>query len=166
MTRVWMLLLLLAVPQIAASGVEVSVEFAEEVDFSRYVTYAWKDGTEARRPAAQKAIVRIVAGQLEDKGLQRVESDPDIYVSTHALVDRQTLDELADASYWEFMTGITSVDPYDLGAGTLVVDLIDARSEKIVWRGLASATVSGSVEKMTRKVDKAVRRLFEGFPPP
>ena len=164
-TAVATLLVLLAAPPITASALDVTVEFAEEVDFSRYATYAWKEGTAARRPSGQEAIVRAVDSQLEAKGLRRVESDPDLHIATHALVDRQTLDDLADAAYWEFMTGVTSVDLYDLGAGTLVVDMIDARSEKIVWRGLASGAVSGSVGKMTRKVDKAVGKLFEKFPP-
>jgi hypothetical protein len=106
-----------------------------------------------------------VEASLNGKGLQKVEADPDIYVVTHVLIDLQSIEELADPDYWEFVTGVSGMDAYDIGAATLVVDIVDAKRKKVVWRAVATDTVKGSAEQMHRKIDKVVRKLFKRYPP-
>ena len=112
-------------------------EYDPAVDFSVYRTYAWQEGTRARRPEAQTLIVDSVERDLLRKGLTRVEQDPDFYVATHALVDQHTPKELADPTYWDFVTGVTNIDAFAVRGGTLVVDVIDANTMERVWRGVA-----------------------------
>jgi hypothetical protein len=143
----------------------VSVESKKTFDFSGLTTYVWKEGTPARRPTIQTRITEAVDRELQRAGLKRVDAEADLYVIAHVLVDRHTLEELADSTNWKFWTGITTADPRDLEAGTLVIDLLDAASENIVWRGLASATVTGKAEKIERKIDRALAKMFKKFPP-
>jgi hypothetical protein len=96
-------------------------------------------------------------------GFKRVDAEADLYVIPHVLVDRHTLEELADSTNWKFWTGFTTVDPRDLEAGTLVIDLLDAASEEIVWRGLASGTVTGKAQKIEKKIDRVVAKMFKKF---
>jgi hypothetical protein len=49
--------------------------------------------------------------------------------------------------------------------GTLVVDIYDTSSEHLVWRGLASDQLSDKLEKDTKKIEKAVDKMFSKFPP-
>ena len=54
-------------------------------------------------------------------------------------------------------------------AGTLVIDVIDARTNKLMWRGWAQNTVKGMLENqdtMARRIDEAVTRMFVRFPRP
>jgi hypothetical protein len=44
--------------------------------------------------------------------------------------------------------------------GTLVVDLFDAKTKKLVWRGTASETVSDDPAKNAERIDKAIREMF------
>ena len=101
----------------AAFAAKVSVEYDPTLDFKDYRTYQWKAGTPAKRPTAEDAIFNSVQRELTARGLARVDERPDLYVVTHALADTHSLKQLDDASYWEFVTGITSVNVYDLGAG-------------------------------------------------
>jgi hypothetical protein len=141
------------------------VEFDPSADFSAYRTYAWRTGTEARRLEAQKRIVDAVERGLASKGLTRVEKKPDVYVETHALVGQHTSRELADPTYWKFVTGVTSVDAFDVRGGTLVVDLIDAGTLARVWRGVVSKPVKGNPGKALKKIDSAVQSVLAHFPP-
>ena len=102
--------------------------------------------------------------ELARIGLVEVAEDPDLVVATFSLVDRQTLESLEDEDYWCFLTGVTSVDAYDLEAGTLVVDFVDPETKTRVWRGVASGAVKGSTKKMLRKIDDALRRMLRSFP--
>lgn len=140
-------------------------EYDGSVDFSVYRTYAWKEGTQARRAEAQKLIIDAVERDLLRKGLTRVEQDPDVYVATHALVDRHTPKELADPTYWDFVTGVTNIDAFDVRGGTLVVDVIDAGTMERVWRGVASEPVKGKPGQAFKKIDSVVQSILKHFPP-
>ena len=51
--------------------------------------------------------------------------------------------------------------------GTLVVDIVDAHSNKVVWRGWAQDSVEGVIDnqdRMERQLDEAVTRMLEQFP--
>jgi hypothetical protein len=45
----------------------------------------------------------------------------------------------------------------------LVVDVWDAKSENLVFRGTATDTVDANPEKMEKKINKAIEKLFEEF---
>jgi hypothetical protein len=148
-----------------SAATKIAVEASDDVVFSRYRTYAWGEGKSAHRRQAQRQIVSAIEAALADDGLTRVEQSADVLVSSYVLPDRQSLADLSDPSYWDFMTGLVDVDPYDLQAGTLVIDLNDAGSGERIWRCIAAVSISGAVEKNTKKIDKLVRRMFKKYPP-
>lgn len=143
----------------------VSVEFDREADFFRFTTYAWGEGTPARRPDVQELIVNAIDRELAAKGLKKVEKGAALNVLTHALFEEHTLKKLADPTYFKFWSGVNIVDPSMLKTGTLVVDLQDVSSGSIVWRGLATGTINKTFKKIGRKIDKVVAKMFRDFPP-
>ncbi len=115
---------------------DIQVEADASVDFAGYGSYAWANGTPARRDVAEQRIRRAVDLELAEAGFRLVEAeDAELWVVTHALIDRHSLEDLRKRDYWDFFTGARSTDPFELGAGTLVVDLIDKEQERVVWRG-------------------------------
>ena len=58
--------------------------------------------------------------------------------------------------------------PYTYEAGTLVVDLVDARTKKLLWRGSTSAalTPASDPERSQARIDRAVDRVLANWPPP
>jgi len=55
----------------------------------------------------------------------------------------------------------------EIVVGTLVVDLMDASTRSIVWRGMAASDVNpaASAERRDQSVNKAVAKLFKNYPP-
>ena len=51
--------------------------------------------------------------------------------------------------------------------GTLVVDLSDASTNAMLWRGMARSDLNpaASAERRDRSVNKAVAKLFKNYPP-
>jgi len=52
-------------------------------------------------------------------------------------------------------------------AGTLVVDIIDERTGRLIWRGWAQDSVEGVLgnrDRLRRKIDEGVTRMFARFP--
>ena len=57
----------------------------------------------------------------------------------------------------------TTTDTYRVG--TLVVDLFDTKSKKMIWRGSASDTLSDKSSKNIKNLNKGVEKMFKDFPP-
>ncbi len=59
----------------------------------------------------------------------------------------------------------TQVDTYD--QGTLLIDVTEAASNKLVWRGISTQMVSehSDHEKSTRQITEAVKKMLAQFPP-
>lgn len=119
----------------ACAGQQVTTKQDWDADFARYRTYAWSQEAAARDPSTADRIRAAVDFELTFKGLEKVEpaGSPDLHVSS-----------------------------YTSAAEVLVIDLVDARSDKLVWRGLAASAVDhqGS-EAALRKV---VRDIFRHYP--
>jgi hypothetical protein len=81
----------------------------------------------------------------------------------------QSLNTYYDAfgGMWSWKGGYTdfttTVDTYQVG--TLVVDLFDANTKKLVWRGSSSKSLSSKSDKNFKNLDKGVQKMFEHFPP-
>ncbi len=62
-----------------------------------------------------------------------------------------------------FGDATTTVETYKVG--TLVVDLFDAKTEKLIWRSSSSDTLSDNPDKNTKNLGKGVTKMFKNFPP-
>ena len=57
-----------------------------------------------------------------------------------------------------------TVHPETYVQGTLVVDLYDARTRKMIWRGVDIENASHKPSKNTDKIDRAVSMMFQRYP--
>ena len=68
-------------------------------------------------------------------------------------------------TYYYFLTGApqtyTNIDQYH--EGTMILDFVDARTKKLVFRGIGQAVVGGP-EANAAKIREAVAKMMEGFP--
>jgi hypothetical protein len=94
----------------------------------------------------------------------------DVAVSVHvATKERYTLQTFYDGwpPGWGFSgwgTATTEVIPFV--EGTMVVDVFDAKTKRLVWRGVATDTISSDPQKNTKRIEKAVEKMFrKNFPP-
>ena len=93
---------------------------------------------------------------------------PNVFVTTHVTTkEAQGVRSPAD---WVTVpggaagTGTASVETYI--DGTLVVDLYDAQTKKMVWRGVATATASDKPSKNMSKMNKALDKMLRKVPDP
>ena len=146
---------------------QVSVDFDRSADFSKFKTYAWADGTPVQDDLNHKRIVRAIEEQLTIKGMAKAASDPDVLVAYHASFDRD-LQITGFGSGWFYGAGRSmSARAQEIVVGTLVVDLMDASTRSIVWRGMAASDLNpaASAETRDKNVTRAVAKLFKNYPP-
>jgi len=61
--------------------------------------------------------------------------------------------------------GPAVTDVNEIPQGLLVIDLYEAHSHAILWRGTAQQDLSDKPEKNAKKLNKAVDKMFKDFPP-
>ena len=61
--------------------------------------------------------------------------------------------------------GLSTTTVEKVPVGTLIVDMYDCSTEHLIWRGEAYDQLSDKPEKDTKKLDKAVAKMFAKFPP-
>jgi hypothetical protein len=64
---------------------------------------------------------------------------------------------------WGGTVSTTIAEPILLG--TLIVDMIDARRQQLVFQGVSTESISSRPEKNTKKLARAVNKIFERYPP-
>ena len=153
-----------------ASAQTVSYDYDRGTDFSRLKTYSWVPGTNLRDELNHKRIVAAVDAQLAAKGMTRVEAGADVLVAYHASFDRD-LQINATSSDWGgyrwSANRFGSARVSEITTGTVIVDLVDAKSKTIIWRGTATKEVDTKAdpEKRDRNVNRAAEKLFKNYPP-
>jgi Domain of unknown function (DUF4136) len=164
MARVLVFLLLSAA---LAWAQKITVEFDQAADFSKYKTFAIRDGQlNSRNPALNSELVKKrieadITRQLTERGLEMTTGHSDLNVRYHFGSARKAEIERYPAGWRGFGTRAVRV-PYT--EGTLVIDLRDPNARSLVWRGIASEEKSDGT-KIQGKLDDMVRKAIEKYPP-
>ena len=162
-------LLLLASLLAACSSVSTSYDFDPKADFARLKRYTWlKPATTApapRNPFARQRIEHAVDTELDKRGYASG-GEADFLVAAHTGSQQRV--RVTDYGYGYGYWGGGRIDVYQYEEGTLILDIIDARSKKLMWRGTATAAVmpNPSPEETSKLINEAVSKLMKDFPPP
>jgi hypothetical protein len=154
-----------------ASAQKVTVDFDPHASFSDYETFMWIEPVHyPQDPLMERRIMNAINTALTDKGLHEVPLGADIGVVAHtATRERHTLETFytgfGGGWRWGMGWGQAITTPETYTVGTLVVDLFDARTMQLIWRGVGTETLSDKPEKDTQKLNKTVEKMFKDFPP-
>jgi hypothetical protein len=141
-------------------------------NFTGYRTYTWAaaaqlttgdprlDNNEFFQARLQSAVENGLGG----RGFEKVESgQPDFVLHYHASVTQRV-----DAGGVDDRYGYCEdCSPSVFDAGTLTLDLVDARTNRLVWRGWAESTFDGVIDNqqwLERRIDEAVGRILQTLP--
>jgi hypothetical protein len=163
--------LIAAAVLVACTTLKVNYDYDREADFTRYETYSWIESDVSAaddNPLIHQRLIRAVDAQLAAKGLRLVDSDPDLHVTYHGESENVVvLDSVGYYDGWYRYGGIgvstTRARTYE--QGTLVVDLVDVGSNRLVWRGIATDTVASSPDAQSRQIETATQQMFRRYPP-
>jgi hypothetical protein len=146
-------------------------DYDHSANFGRYKTYSWEK-VQTKDPLLVDRIKSAVNEALAAKGWTEAPSGGDVEVfAIETTQDQQTLDTFYNGfgggrrwrGFGGFGDATTTVETYKVG--TLVIDLFDAKTEKLIWGSSSSDTLSDNADKNTKNLDKGVNKMFQHFPP-
>lgn len=166
---------------VATSGCATTMNAGSHVQaglkMSRYHTYEWGpadalpsgDPRLDKDPYFQDHLEGAVEKQLAARGLIRATGSPDLLLHYHANIDTR-IDVGRTEREYGYCRGMDCQSwVVDYEAGTLVLDLIDARTNRLIWRGWAQdgvAPMLANQDRMRQKINEAVSRMMASFPKP
>jgi hypothetical protein len=164
---------------------EVYIEYDEKYDATGKDTFAWvvtpETSTAESDPLLHSQIVNGIEYYLTLSGAREVETDPDFYVTYHTNTREKVNVDTTHYDYgpsgdWGFygrryyrgysgtFGGADSTKIRSYGLGTLVVDVWDAETKTMVWRGIAdNITIAENPDKMRKKIDKALSKMIKAW---
>jgi hypothetical protein len=168
----------IAVAVVALSGcatMNVSSHIERGVNFAEYVTYEWGppdnlpvgDPRLDNNPFFNDYLQGAIEKQMSAKGFQRATAPgADLLIHYHASVN-QRLDVYRADQQYGYCYGDCEPQVVDFEQGTLVVDLVDAKTKKVVWRGWAQDTMTGVIDnqdRLKKQVDEGVTKMMVLLP--
>jgi hypothetical protein len=159
-----------------AQAQKTSAAFDEKVDFSSFKTYAFdKEG--ARNPFVNKLIVDAIERELTSRGLTKVNTEPDLKVVYLAAtvpnlqVQNVPFYHVVNPAY-SGMAGSSTMNMWDVTTGTLVIDLWERKSDRVVFRGTItdvlqrapSADLQADAKIVSKPINKGVAKIFKKYP--
>jgi hypothetical protein len=141
-------------------------------NFTVYRTYAWASDAQLNtgdprldnNEFFQARLQAAVEKGLSTRALDKAESgQPDFVLHYHASVTQQVDAGGADEKYGY----CEDCRPSVFDAGTLTLDVVDARTNRLVWRGWAESTFDGVIDNqewLERRIDEGVIRILQTFP--
>jgi len=169
----WMKTMVLAGVALAVAGgawaQDVKVDYDKAANFGAIKTFSIKLGTAWGNEISQKRVMDEFTQALTEKGWKLApEGQADAEVMVHGA--SQTKHSLN--TYYSGMggyrwggMGTATTTPYEYTVGTLLVDIFDAKSKSLMWRGIAQDELSDKAEKNIKKLGKASDKMFKDFPP-
>jgi len=131
-------------------------------------------------PFVRERTEAAIASELERHGWKHDDKDPDVYVTMYRTFRTETTvyntgwpywgpygwGGYGWAGYWDGWPGWNSWYTVETLKGDLAVDIVDAESGQLLWRGVGEKTVHNhkSMEHRIDHVNKEVDEVFERFP--
>jgi hypothetical protein len=161
----------LAIASGCGPTLQVKTDFDRAARFDQYRSFAMGEGKVVERgTATDNTIVKdrvdaAIRSVLVTRGLRHGTNGGDLIA--RFAVGARTVRELEGIGY-PVVVGVWASYPMDFWVaehpeGTLVIDLVDARSQKLVWRAYCVAQGTGMSDPAF--IQKAVSRALERFPP-
>jgi hypothetical protein len=165
-----------------ASGQDVSYNFDQQADFTKYKTYKWVEVKDSEK--VDELTMQQIRGafdkQLATKGLTKTDADPaDLYIAFQVAINTEKQMTAWNTGYgmgpgwggrWYggyYGGGMTTASTSTIYVGSVVLDMYDAAGKKLVWRGIASKQIDTKAkpEKRAKNLDKGAAKMLKNFPP-
>lgn len=149
---------------------DVKTDYDRNYDFSQLKTFAVKVGTPWGNPLSEQRAQDAVRQQLTAKGWRETdEASADAIAVIHgASKTKQSLDTFYSGGGWgggPWGPGMSTTTVNEVNVGTMVVDIFDAKTKKLVFRGIGQDELSDNPEKNQKKIEKGAEKMFKNFPP-
>jgi len=174
------------------ANAQITFDFDKEADFTTYKTYSfggWQDNSDKLiNDIDKKRIQQSFKSELIQRGMDYQLAEADVIITLYFVVDQKT-SRSAYTNYYNSGMGMgmgygygrgyyrpgfgygvgmgsatTTYSENDYEVGTLVVDVYDATSKKLVWQVVNQQTINEKSSKRAKTIPKAIAKMMKKYP--
>ena len=178
-------ILFLLVISAGCSTMTVEADYNPDMDFSTLKSYSWlrdvdNPGEDLRinNPLVINSVRSAVDEELQARGLEKTSREKaDFLVVWFGAIEQVLKTENINHFYRRYGYGTLYQDPYwnssptvasekEYEQGQLIIDIVDPKTNKLIWRGTAkNRIVPDQTEEGAKKnLKTAVQKILENFP--
>ena len=171
----------------SCSSIKITSDKDGSVDFDQHSTlsyYGWQEESDKILNRFEKERIEQAFGEeFRKRGFSLVERDGDIIVSLFIVVDQKTGTTAYTNHYgaggpygyyggygygagwgWGMGYSSTSYHEYEYNVGTLVCDVFDSKTKKLIWQGVVSGEIDENPKTRERNTPRVVKELMKRYP--
>jgi len=168
--------LLLSGLLLSACAAKPKSDYDVGYDFSQLKSFIEFSPTQTNDPISSTRIINAINGALTAKGFIRDEVDPSFKITYTFKVDNKPKDSGVSIGLgtgtWGSNGGISIGTSVGVPIGsdtakiqTIQIDIIDAQSNKLIWRGSDKFNFDAGGEEKAEDTAKTVTKILALFPP-
>ena len=147
----------------ACNPIYVNTDYDKDADFDAFRTFSWVERSAGANPLLEKRVRSWIEVELAAKGITFADQSPDFLVNF--IGDAQEAVDIHTTGTGYGFTRSTRTQRYE--DGTILIDLIDASDNQLVWRGMAELTLSENPtpDEINKRVHEAIKLIIQEYPP-
>jgi hypothetical protein len=147
-------------------------DFDHSISISKYKTFGWPDHEQLEiknnplyNEQTEQVIWREVALRLIRKGYQFSESQPDLRMHYHIVLENWSITPDPFGYKYDLYWLNREIHLYEYREGTLIIDLVDPKTDFLIWRGwVVNFNNQRKPDQIEQQIKKAIQKIFEAFP--
>ncbi|WPO80228.1 DUF4136 domain-containing protein [Flavobacterium sp. KACC 22761] len=163
--------------------VKVTTDYDHAANFSQYKTFTVYDLKAQEGQVNQLNVDRVakaIRAEMTAKGFVESSDNPDLKVNAVSILKNKT-QVTADTNFYGYGGmyrpygywgggammggGTTTFNSYDYVDGSLVIDIVSTKTQKLVWQGIGNAQIDSKPDNPEEFIAGAIKKILEGFPP-
>ncbi|SHM50880.1 DUF4136 domain-containing protein [Chryseobacterium polytrichastri] len=155
----------------SCSPFQVRSDYADTAKFTSYKTYKIRIDDLKLNDIDKDRVLNELSKQLQTKGLHSGEN-PDLIVNVKA--NHKKVTDINNTSPYGMYgwggpfgwgVGMSRTWTSNYNEGAIIVDLVDAKSNKLVWQGIGSGISVDSPKAKQRQIPAIMADIMKNYPP-
>lgn len=155
----------------SCSPFQVRSDYAETANFNMYKSYKLRIDDLKLNDIDKDRVLNEVSKQLQTKGMS-VSENPDLIVNVKA--NHKKIQDISGSRPYGMYgwggpfgwgVGMSRTYTQNYNQGGLTVDLIDAKTNKLVWQGIGSGISVDSPKSKQKQIPEIVSEIMANYPP-
>ncbi|RZJ48750.1 MAG: DUF4136 domain-containing protein [Flavobacterium sp.] len=163
--------------------VKVTTDYDHAANFNEFKTFAVYDLKAQEGQVNQLNVDRVtnaIRSEMTAKGFTETSNNPDLKVNAVSILkNKQSIS--ADTNFYGYggmyrpygywgggamMGGAnTTYNTYDYVDGSLIIDIVSAKTQKLVWQGVGNSQIDSKPDNPEEFIVSTIKKIMEGFPP-
>jgi len=162
-----------------APALQVTYDYDRNVNFRQYKTFAMLNLEHQSGSVSMlnsERIIKAIKAEMVKKGLVENKEQHDLTVNA-VTIFKEKMNTTATTDYynyggparpygWNGMgTGVTTYQVDYYLDGSLIIDILDSKTGKLIWEGIGNKEIDGPITDPDTRIPAAIAKIMAKFPP-